>query len=144
QLRRMGHFVDKVELILIGGTFPFMPCSYQEEFVKRCLDALNDQESGSLDEAKQIAENAQVKNVGVTVETRPDCSRRDHVDHMLSMGVTRVEIGVQTLYDDVYERIHRDHTVADVAEATQTGKDSGLKLGNHTMLALPRCDELQG
>src|SRR5213078_3584827 len=101
QLRRMGHFVDKVELILIGGTFPFMPRSYQEEFVKRCLDALNDQESGSLDEAKQIAENAQVKNVGVTVETRPDWCRRDHVDHMLSMGVTRVEIGVQTLYDDV-------------------------------------------
>src|SRR5438445_10080488 len=41
QLRHMGHFVDKVELILIGGTFPFMPRSYQEEFVKRCLDALN-------------------------------------------------------------------------------------------------------
>src|SRR4029077_2066026 len=97
QLRHMGHFVDKVELILIGGTFPFMPRSYQEEFVKRCLDALNNQESGSLDEAKQFAENAKVKNVGVTVETRPDWSRRDHVDHMLSMGVTRVEIGVQTL-----------------------------------------------
>src|SRR5438094_1663197 len=141
QLRHMGHFVDKVELILIGGTFPFMPRSYQEEFVKRCLDALNDQESGSLDEAKQIAEKAQVKNVGVTVETRPDWSRRDHVDHMLSMGVTRVEIGVQTLYDDVYEKIHRDHTVADVVEATQTLKESGLKVGYHMMLGLPGCDE---
>src|SRR5438445_12270142 len=105
-----------------------MPRSYQEEVVKRCLDALNDQESGSLDEAKRIAEKAQVKNVGVTVETRPDWSRRDHVDHMLSMGVTRVEIGVQTLYDDVYERIHRDHSVADVVEATQTLKESGLKV----------------
>src|SRR5437899_3107566 len=140
QLRRMGHFVDKVELILIGGTFPFMPRSYQEEFVKRCLDALNGQESGSLDEAKQIAEKAQVKNVGVTVETRPDWSRRDHVDHMLSMGVTRLEIGVQTLYDDVYERIHRDHTVADVVEATQTLKDSGVKVGYHMMLGLPGCN----
>ena len=141
QLRRMGHFVDKVELILIGGTFPFMPPSYQEDFVKRCLDALNDQESGSLEEAKQNAENAKVKNVGVTVETRPDWSRRDHVDHMLSMGVTRVEIGVQTLYDDVYERIHRDHTVADVVEATRTLKESGLKVGYHMMLGLPGCDE---
>src|SRR5881409_258603 len=140
QLRHMGHFVDKVELILIGGTFPFMPRSYQEEFVKRCLDALNDQESGSLEEAKQTAENAKVKNVGVTVETRPDWSRRDHVDHMLSMGVTRVEIGVQTLYDDVYERIHRDHSVADVVEATQTLKDSGIKVGYHMMLGLPGCD----
>ncbi len=141
QLQHMGHFVDKVELILIGGTFPFMPRSYQEEFVKRCLDALNDQESGSLEEAKQVAEKAQVKNVGITVETRPDWSRRDHVDQMLSMGVTRVEIGVQTLYDDVYERIHRDHTVADVVEATQTLKESGLKVGYHMMLGLPGCDE---
>ncbi len=80
-------------------------------------------------------------NFGVTVETRPDWSRRDHVDHMLSMGVTRVEIGVQTLYDDVYERIHRDHTVADVVEATKTLKESGLKVGYHMMLGLPGCDE---
>jgi elongator complex protein 3 len=141
QLRHMGHFVDKVELILIGGTFPFMPRSYQEEFVKRCLDALNSQESRSLEEAKQIAERAQVKNVGVTIETRPDWSRRDHVDHMLSMGVTRVEIGVQTLYDDVYDKIHRDHAVADVVEATTTLKESGLKVGYHMMLGLPGCDE---
>src|SRR3989441_2839084 len=141
QLRRMGHVVDKVELILIGGTFPFLPHSYQEEFVKRCLEALNDQQSGSLENAKKIAESAQVKNVGITIETRPDWSRRDHVDHILSMGVTRVEIGVQTLYDDVYERIHRDHSVADVVEATQTLKESGLKVGYHMMLGLPGCDE---
>src|SRR5437667_10480844 len=60
---------------------------------------------------------------------------------MLSMGVTRLEIGVQTLYDEVYERIHRDHTVADVVEATQTLKESGLKVGYHMMLGLPGCDE---
>jgi len=59
---------------------------------------------------------------------------------MLSMGVTRVEIGVQTLYDDVYERIHRDHNVADVVEATRTLKDSALKAGYHMMLGLPGCD----
>jgi elongator complex protein 3 (tRNA carboxymethyluridine synthase) len=141
QLRGMGHVVDKVELILIGGTFPFMPRQYQEEFVKQCLDALNGRESGSLEEAKSIAENAPVKNVGITIETRPDWSRQNHVDHMLSMGVTRVEIGVQTLYDDVYERIHRDHSVGDVVEATQTLKQSGLKVGYHMMLGLPGCDE---
>src|SRR5256886_13070276 len=140
QLRGMGHPVDKVELILVGGTFPFMPRSYQEDFVKRCLDALNGEDSGSLDEAKVRSENASVKNVGITVETRPDWARKGHVDHMLSMGVTRVEIGVQTLYNDVYERIHRDHTVADVVEATQTLKDSGFKVGYHMMLGLPGCD----
>jgi elongator complex protein 3 len=140
QLRGMGHPVDKVELIIVGGTFPFMPRSYQEGFVKRCLDALNGVESGSLSEAKNLSENAKVRNVGVTVETRPDWSRKGHVDHMLSMGVTRVEIGVQTLYDDVYERIHRDHSVQDVIEATATLKDSGLKVGYHMMLGLPGSD----
>jgi elongator complex protein 3 len=140
QLRAMGHPVDKVELILVGGTFPFLPRSYQEDFVKRCLDALNGVDSDSLEEAKNLAESSSVKNVGITVETRPDWSRKGHVDHMLSMGVTRIEIGVQTLYDDVYERIHRDHTVADVVEATRTLKDSGIKVGYHMMLGLPGCD----
>jgi elongator complex protein 3 len=93
-----------------------------------------------LEEAKSFAETANVKNVGITVETRPDWSRVGHVDHMLSMGVTRVEIGVQTLYNDVYKKIHRDHSVADVVEATQTLKDSGIKVGYHMMLGLPGCD----
>jgi len=140
QLRGMGHPVDKVELILVGGTFPFMPQSYQEDFVKNCLDTLNGEVTSSLEEAKSRCEVAAIRNVGITVETRPDWSRRTHVDHMLSMGVTRVEIGVQTLYDDVYDRIHRDHTVADVVEATRTLKDSGLKVGYHMMLGLPGCD----
>ncbi len=140
QLLAMGHDVDKVELILVGGTFPFMPVAYQEEFVKKCLDALNQVDSESLEGAKILAETARIKNVGITVETRPDWSRRAHVDHMLAMGVTRVEIGVQTLYDDVYERIHRDHTVADVVEATRTLKDSGIKVGYHMMLGLPGCN----
>jgi elongator complex protein 3 len=140
QLEAIGHVVDKVELILVGGTFTFMPRLYQEHFLKRCLDALNGVEAETLDGAKKIAESAQRRNVGITIETRPDWSRREHVDHMLSMGVTRVEIGVQTLYDDVYETIHRDHTVADVIEATRTLKDSGLKVGYHMMLGLPGCD----
>ncbi len=140
QLKAIGHVADKIELILVGGTFPFLPPDYQEGFVKSCLDALNGAESHSLDEAKAMAETAETRNVGITIETRPDWAHRGHVDHMLSMGVTRVEIGVQTLYDDVYERIHRDHSVADVVESTRTLKDSGLKVGYHMMLGLPGCD----
>jgi elongator complex protein 3 len=140
QLEAIGHRVDKVELILIGGTFPFLPRSYQEEFVKDCLDTLSGTNSESLEEAKKKAESAQIRNVGITVETRPDWSRKGHVDHMLSMGITRVEIGVQTLYDDVYQTIHRDHTVADVEEAARTLRDSSLKVGYHMMLGLPGCD----
>ncbi len=140
QLEAIGHKIDKVELILIGGTFTFLPLDYQEEFVKEGLDALNGFESSSLREAKIRAETAKIRNVGITVETRPDWSKEKHVDHMLSLGVTRVEIGVQTLYDDVYVRIHRDHTVADVEEATRVLKDSALKVGYHMMLGLPGCN----
>src|SRR5882762_4586907 len=140
QLEAIGHRVDKVELILVGGTFPFLPRSYQEHFVKECLDTLNGTMSESLEDAKIKAESANTRNVGITIETRPDWSRQGHVDHMLSMGVTRVEIGVQTLYDDVYRKIHRDHTVADVEEATRTLRDSSLKVGYHMMLGLPGCD----
>ncbi len=140
QLQAIGHVADKIELILVGGTFPFLPRDYQEDFVKKCLDAVNGKESRSLDEAKALAEIAEKRNVGITIETRPDWARREHVDHMLSMGVTRVEIGVQTLYDDVYTVIHREHSVADVVEATRTLKDSGLKVGYHMMLGLPGCD----
>ncbi len=140
QLRAIGHVTDKIELILVGGTFPFLPRDYQEAFVKRCLDALNHVDSTSLEEAKAISETSQTRNVGITIETRPDWARCAHIDHMLSMGVTRVEIGVQTLYDDVYQRIHRDHSVADVIASTRELKDSGLKVGYHMMLGLPGCD----
>src|SRR5438094_3345862 len=73
QLRAMGHPVDKVELILVGGTFPFLPRTYQEDFVKRCLDALNGVSWRSLEEAKNFAECANVTIVGITVETRRAC-----------------------------------------------------------------------
>src|SRR5207244_11368519 len=97
-------------------------------------------DSASWCEAKSLAESAEGRSVGISVESRSDWSRVGDVDHMLSMGVTRVESGVQTLYDDVYEKIHRDHTVADVVEATQILKDSGIKVGYHMMLGLPGCD----
>src|SRR5206468_10304707 len=89
---------------------------------------------------KVRSQYAQIQNEGVTIATRHDRSRRGHVDRMLSTVVTRAEIVVQTLYDDVYERIHRDHRVVDVVEATRTLKDSALKVGYHMMLGLPGCD----
>src|SRR3989441_6109144 len=104
QLQAMGHSVDKVELILVGGTFPFLPRAYQEAFVKRCLDALNGVDSPSLEEAKNLAESANVRNVGITVETRPDWARKGHVDHLLSMGETRCDLGARPLYDEVSDR----------------------------------------
>jgi len=140
QLQAIGHKISKVELIIMGGTFPSIPPERQEFFIKGCLDASNDRASSSLEEAKHLAEAAPIRNVGITVETRPDWSKQEHVDQMLKMGVTRVELGVQNVYDDIYRIVNRGHTVADVADATQTLKDSGLKVVYHLMPGLPGSD----
>jgi len=137
QLESIGHNVDKVELVIMGGTFPATPVQYQTRFVQRCLDAITQQKSQSLAEAKKQAETSRTRNVGITVETRPDWARQQHVDHMLSMGVTRVELGVQNIHDDIYRLVNREHTVQDVINATQTLKDAGLKVAYHLMPGLP-------
>jgi elongator complex protein 3 len=137
QLEAIGHVVDKVELIIMGGTFPSTPLDYQESFVKGCLDALVGTETRSLEEAKKRAETSKIRNVGITVETRPDWAKTTQIDHMLSMGVTRVELGVQNVYDDIYRHVKRGHTVKDVVEATRMLKDSGLKVLYHLMPGLP-------
>ena len=137
QLIAIGHKVDKVELIIMGGTFPSTPPEYQEDFVKQCLDAIAETKSSSLDEAKKVAETSRVRNVGITVETRPDWAKEEQVAQMLSMGVTRVELGVQNIYDDIYKRVNRGHRVQDVIEATRIMKDAGLKVVYHLMPGLP-------
>ena len=137
QLEAIGHTVDKVELIVMGGTFPATPVEYQEWFIHECLDVIIGEKTVSLGEAKKAAEKSRVRNVGITVETRPDWAKEAHVDHMLSMGVTRVELGVQNPDDEIYRLVGRTHTVEDVKEATRVLKDCGLKIVYHMMPGLP-------
>ena len=137
QLQAIGHNVDKIELIIMGGTFPATPPDYQTWFVQRCLDAITGKESGSLEEAEENAEESRIRNVGITVETRPDWAKETHVDHMLNMGVTRVEMGVQNPSDKIYRLVGRTHTVRDVVESTRIMKDAGLKIVYHLMPGLP-------
>ncbi len=140
QLKAIGHTVDKVELIIMGGTFPSMPTDYQENFVRGCLRAITGSKTRDFEEMKKLAETSDIRNVGITVETRPDWAQRAQIDYMLSMGVTRVELGVQNVYDDIYGRVNRGHTVKDVIEATRTLKDAGLKVAYHLMPGLPGSD----
>lgn len=137
QLTAIGHRVDKIELIIMGGTFPSTPLEYQTWFIQRCLDAITDKPSATLEEAKANAETSRIRNVGITVETRPDWAKEPHVDAMLSMGVTRVELGVQNPDDTIYRLVGRTHTTADVAEATRIAKDAGLKIVYHLMPGMP-------
>lgn len=137
QLRAIGHDVDKAEIIIMGGTFLSLPIDYQKEFIKGCYDALNMINSKDIEDAKRIAENSIIRNVGMTIETRPDFCKEEHVNLMLSYGVTRVEIGVQALDDKIYQLIKRGHTVKDVIDAFRIAKDSSLKIVAHMMPGLP-------
>ena len=121
----------------MGGTFPATPLTYQEGFIKGCLDALNGTPSKNLQEAIKSNENAPIRNSGITLETRPDYCTQSIIDYSLSMGVTRMELGVQTIYDDIYQRVDRGHTINEVVDATRRLKDSGLKVCYHMMTNLP-------
>lgn len=133
QLKAIGHDVSKIELIILGGTITAMPVDYQRNFIKRCLDAINGIESESLIKAQILAETSKIRNVGISIETRPDWINESQINHLIESGVTRVELGVQTIYDDIYELINRGHTIRDVDIATRILKDSGFKLVYHIM-----------
>ena len=135
-----GHNISKVELVIVGGTFPFMPSDYQRYFVKKCYDALNGVESTCLQQAQKLNEVSDIRCVGFTVETKPDYCKEMHIDLMLELGITRVEIGVQTLSDNVYKNINRGHNVDDVYQSFQIAKDSGYKIVAHMMPGLPGSD----
>jgi len=136
-LADMGHALDKIELIVMGGTFLAYPAEYQYVFVKDCYDALNGSVSGSLEEAKQANEHSERRCVGLCIETRPDYCGEDELRRMLDFGTTRVELGVQTLDDDVHRLTKRGHGVAEVVEATRLLRRRGLKVHYHWMPGLP-------
>lgn len=141
QLKAIGHSVDKIDFIIMGGTFSARNPYYQEWFVKRCYDALNDLDSESLEQAKKKNESAQSRCIGLTIETRPDWFRLQHADQSLMLGATRVELGIQTVFDEILNKIERGHTVSDSIYATRIAKDSGLKVCYHMMPGLPGSDE---
>src|SRR6266511_3588010 len=136
-LRANGHETDKVDLIVIGGTFTALETAYQEWFVKGCLDGMNGSVAGSLEEAQTANENAGVRCIGLTIETKPDCFLGAEVEASVRLGTTRVELGIQSTHDDVLERVHRGHTDADSRAAMARAKDVGLKVGAHMMPGLP-------
>jgi len=136
-LVEMGHPADKVELIVMGGTFLAYPVEYQYQFIKDCYDGLNGSESSTLEAAKKINQTAGHRCVGLCIETRPDWCGEGEVKRMLEFGTTRVELGVQTLDDDIFKLVRRGHNVAEVIRATKLLKDYGFKVYYHWMPGLP-------
>ncbi len=144
-LDQTGHAVDKIELIIKGGTWSFYPERYQERFVQQCVAAANHYRGeghgtrGEEDLEQTLAANEQAgcRVIGITIETRPDYVTPDEVRRLRRLGVTRVELGVQSLEDAVLARIVRDHGTAEVRAATRLLKDAGFKVAYHLMPNLP-------
>jgi len=136
-LSEMGHPTDKIELIVMGGTFLAYPEDYQYQFIKDCLDGLNGQDSTDLAEAKKLNETAQHRCTGMCIETRPDWCGEEEIERMLQFGATRVELGVQVLDDEIYRLTRRGHGVEDVVRATALLRQNGFKVHYHWMPGLP-------
>ncbi|KAJ3414568.1 Elongator subunit [Chytridiales sp. JEL 0842] len=137
QLKSLGHSVDKVEYIIMGGTFMSLAEDYRNWFISNLHDALSGHSSNDVDEAVRFSEQSQTKCVGITIETRPDWCLKPHLSQMLRYGCTRLEIGVQSVYEDVARDTNRGHTVKAVCESFQLAKDAGYKVVAHMMPDLP-------
>lgn len=140
QLKQLGHSVDKVEFIVMGGTFMALPEEYRDYFIRNLHDALSGHTSNNVAEAVRYSERSNTKCVGITIETRPDYCLKRHLSDMLGYGCTRLEIGVQSVYEDVARDTNRGHTVRAVCESFQLSKDAGFKVVAHMMPDLPNVD----
>ncbi|MBI4709282.1 MAG: tRNA uridine(34) 5-carboxymethylaminomethyl modification radical SAM/GNAT enzyme Elp3 [Candidatus Portnoybacteria bacterium] len=152
-----GHPTDKIELIVLGGTWSAYPKEYQYWFIKECFRACNyknppqpSPKGGNdspplggvrgdfgLKSEQHKNETAKHRIIGLTLETRPDHINIEEIKQMRDLGCTRIELGAQSLYDDVLKKNRRGHNVAQTIEATKMLKNAGFKINYHMMLNLP-------
>ncbi len=197
-----GQAFDKVELIIQGGTFPWMPVDYREEFIGYAYKAMNDfsreffiggsdevdlqrykeffempgdfrdakrvkrvtqkmlrlkgssgygssneSVSGFLLRQQKLNERAKIRCIGLTIETKPDWGKTEQGNHMLKLGCTRVELGIESVHGRELRLTNRGHTIKDTKESLQQLKDLGFKINAHYMLGLPgstRKSDIEG
>ena len=140
-LETNGHPIDKIEIIVIGGTWSYYPSKYQEEFISEVFRACNNykrkgeikKKSKTLTEIQRLNEKAKCRVIGLSVETRPDYINLDEIKRMRSLGVTKVEIGVQNLDDKVMLKNARGFSTETIAKATALLRLAGLKIVYHMM-----------
>jgi elongator complex protein 3 len=158
QYRKIGHPVDKVHLILMGGTMTARSADYQAWFVKEALRAMNEYDLDSrpepsetesfapdpddrpfryLEDVKARNETADVRCTGITFETKPDWCGPEQIDRMLRLGGTKVEVGVQTTYERINREMHRGHGVQASIDANRRLRDAAFKVGFHMMPGQP-------
>ncbi|NTU66501.1 MAG: tRNA uridine(34) 5-carboxymethylaminomethyl modification radical SAM/GNAT enzyme Elp3 [Candidatus Moranbacteria bacterium] len=146
-----GHATDKIELIVMGGTFSYLPKAYQKKFIAECFRAANDYPSNiarkkiprsaglsaALFKEEKRNERAKHRIIGLTLETRPDYIDEKEIINFRLLGCTRVELGIQSVFDDILTKTRRGHSISATAQATKLLKDAGFKINYHIMPGLP-------
>jgi elongator complex protein 3 len=155
-LKTEGHPTDKIELRIIGGTWSYYPKNYQVWFIKECFRAANEFEKNKKSKLKNLnpkknlnsnllilkkeqKKNEKAKNriVGISIETRPDFIDKKEILRLRLLGVTMVELGVQSIDEKILEINQRGHGVKEIILATKLLKDAGFKVLYQMMLNLP-------
>ena len=144
-LTAVGHPTDKIELLILGGTFSSYRRDYQAWFILRCFEAMNGNNPPSPSSSQERAdahgvatvqlanESARHRNVGLVVETRPDRITPDELAWFRLLGVTKVQMGIQSLDDSILELNQRGHTVAEAHRAVALLRAAGFKIVLHWM-----------
>ncbi len=128
-----GHPTDKIDLRIIGGTWSYYQTSYQTRFIKRCFDACNNKTSKNLIEAQKRNEKVKHRIIGISIETRPDFINELEIKRLRNLGVTKVELGVQSIYNNVLKMNLRGHKVETTIKATKLLKNAGFKISYQIM-----------
>jgi len=144
-LKSQGHPTDKIELRLIGGTFSVYPENYKIWFLANCFAAANKRKRilkeranwEILEKEQKINEKAKQRIVGISIETRPDFIDGKEIFNLRKLGVTMVELGVQTVFDGILKKSLRGHGVKETIETTKLLKDAGFKVLYQMMPNLP-------
>jgi len=145
-LEAIGHPTDKIDLRLIGATWSFYPKNYQTWFIKECFRAANRMSTpnkttnAGLTDLQKQNEKAKHRIIGITIETRPDFIDKKEIKRLRELGITRVELGVQSIYNNVLKLNKRGHNIETTIKATQLLKDAGFKICYQMMPNLPGSD----
>lgn len=139
-LEMAGHPTDKIDLRLIGGTWSAYSAKYKEWFVKKCFEACNNREDKTLKLAQKRNEKAKNRIVGMSFETRPDLINEKEIIEMRTLGATKIELGVQSLYNDVLLFNKRGHGIEETIKATKMLRNAGFKVAYQMMLDLPKSN----
>ncbi|MHC1782701.1 MAG: elongator complex protein 3 [Anaerolineaceae bacterium] len=132
-LEATGHPTDKIELLILGGSWTAYRRDYQEWFIRRCFDAMNGIDSTGLVEAQAYNEDALHRNVGLVIETRQDEINPEELAWLRQLGVTKVQMGAQSLDDEILRINRRGHTASDTLKATTMLRAAGFKIVLHWM-----------